>query len=65
LSDTALTLGLYVTHGIFSKGFAELGKRFDRIYAANTLGIEYPDSAIHTLEYWPTIRQHLNAGALS
>jgi ribose-phosphate pyrophosphokinase len=38
LKGHGLSLGLYVTHGIFSKGFSELGKRFDRIYTTNSVG---------------------------
>lgn len=29
-------LGLYVTHGIFSKGYSELHKYFDQVYTTNT-----------------------------
>ena len=32
------TLGLYVTHGIFSQGFSELKRRFDVIYTTDSFG---------------------------
>lgn len=32
-------LGLYVTHGIFSKGFSELGKFFSRIYCTDSFDV--------------------------
>ncbi len=36
LKGRELDLGLYVTHGIFSKGFDELKKRFRRIYCTDS-----------------------------
>lgn len=35
------SLGLYVTHGIFSAGFHQLNRRFLRIYCTDSMGIEY------------------------
>lgn len=40
-----LTFGkvyLYVTHGIFSKGYDELAKNFEKVYTANLMGKENP-----------------------
>lgn len=36
LKDNPRSIGLYVTHGIFSKDLTELSKRFDNIYTTNT-----------------------------
>lgn len=36
LREYGLSLGLYVTHGIFSKGFAPLESRFQRIYTTDS-----------------------------
>ncbi len=45
-----LKLGLYVTHGIFSKGFATLGAAFDRIYSTNSLGDAHSYESVITFE---------------
>ena len=36
LEHHGLTLGLYVTHGIFSKGFSDLETRFNAIYTTDS-----------------------------
>lgn len=41
-SKTDGRIFLYVTHGIFSNGYAELGKWIDHIYTANLLGEPNP-----------------------
>lgn len=41
MKDYGLSLGLYVTHGIFSKGFSDLSARFPMIYSSNSLGYEH------------------------
>ncbi len=48
--ECALPLGLYVTHGIFSKGFDGLGAAFDRIYTTNTFGNAVAHEDAHTFE---------------
>ena len=35
-AEGTVPLGLYITHGIFSKGFGELGKHFSKIYTTNS-----------------------------
>lgn len=35
-------LALYVTHGIFSKGYAELYRRFGRVYCSDSFGVLPP-----------------------
>jgi ribose-phosphate pyrophosphokinase len=49
-------LGLYVTHGIFSKGFDELHAWFQRIYFTDSFGIERGDKDVHTIGCGPLIR---------
>jgi hypothetical protein len=44
-------LGLYVTHGIFSQGFTELAKRFDKIYCTDS----YPFFGRSWLELGPLV----------
>ncbi len=47
LKDYNLTeLSLYVTHGIFSKGFDQLAHYFKRIYTTNSIGRDSMDVAI-------------------
>ena len=36
MKDYGLNLNLYVTHGIFSKGFDELTRWFDHIYTTDS-----------------------------
>jgi ribose-phosphate pyrophosphokinase len=43
LNEYGLDLALYVTHGIFSKGYAELFKRFNRIYTTDSFRKNYED----------------------
>ncbi len=43
LKDYGLELGLYVTHGIFSKGISELSRRFKKIYTTDSFRTSYPD----------------------
>lgn len=44
LKEYGLQLGLYVTHGIFSKGFDELRKRFERIYTTDSFSKSYANT---------------------
>lgn len=42
-------LYLYVTHGIFSKGFTDLAHYFERIYTTDSF---YDDAAFHSSKMW-------------
>ena len=42
LQDWTIPLFLYVTHGIFSKGFEDLRSRFDRIYTSDSYNYAIP-----------------------
>lgn len=44
LKEYGLNLALYVTHGIFSKGYAELDKRFEKIYTTDSFSKEFGTS---------------------
>ncbi len=65
LKEYGLNLGLYVTHGIFSKGYGELSKRFEKIYTTDSFTKEFgtPDKpASANLTVYPTheyFLQHL------
>jgi ribose-phosphate pyrophosphokinase len=50
LAGYGLTLGLYVTHGIFSKGFGELNERFDHIYTTNSFPEKGPKDLVTTYD---------------
>lgn len=43
-------MGLYVTHGIFSKGFDALRAKFSRIYTTDTMGLQHSHENVHTFE---------------
>lgn len=51
----ANSLGLYVTHGIFSKGFGDLGMRFDMIYTTNTLPERGPNKLVKVYDALPIL----------
>lgn len=51
-------LFLYVTHGIFSKGFKELNMRFDRIYCSDSFNIPQEHEA-HVMACQPIIEEAL------
>ncbi len=67
LKEFGLNLGLYVTHGIFSKGYAELDKRFEKIYTTDSFTKEFGTAekpASDNLTVYPTHEyffQHLPA----
>lgn len=44
--DYVPTVGLYVTHGIFSKGYGELNTYFDQIYTTDSIGQHGPDKLV-------------------
>lgn len=46
-----LSLTLIVTHGIFSKGFEELGDYFDQIITSNSMFKTYPENLVKVIEY--------------
>jgi len=52
---TAASLGLYVTHGIFSKGFGELNERFHHIYTTNSLPAKGPDKLVTVYDAGPIL----------
>ncbi len=56
LKDYGLELGLYVTHGIFSKGYSELSKRFKKIYTTDSFRVSYreQDRSGPNLTVFPT-----------
>ncbi|MBS1957104.1 MAG: ribose-phosphate pyrophosphokinase [Cyanobacteria bacterium SZAS-4] len=57
LKEFELNLALYVTHGIFSKGYAELDKRFEKIYTTDSFTKEFGTSekaASTNLTVYPT-----------
>lgn len=45
----AAKIGLFVTHGIFSKGYKDLNKWFDKIYSCDTYR-EKPDYCIEVAD---------------
>ncbi len=51
-------LGLYVTHGIFSKGFGELNENFNHIYTTNTLPEKGPDKLVTVMDAMPILLGH-------
>ncbi len=65
LKEYGLKIGLYVTHGIFSKGFDKLLSRFERIYTTDSFNTSYADfgpSVAEKLTVYPTqdfFLQHL------
>lgn len=61
LVGRGLQLGLYVTHGIFSKGFGALRARFDRIYSTDSFGSSNAHEDVHTLEAGSVIRAALHS----
>lgn len=67
LNEFGLNLALYVTHGIFSKGFGELDKHFERIYTTDSFTKEFGTAdrtASANLTVYPTheyFMQHLPA----
>ncbi|MFN8549851.1 MAG: ribose-phosphate pyrophosphokinase-like domain-containing protein [Candidatus Obscuribacterales bacterium] len=56
LKEYGLELALYVTHGIFSKGFSEISNRFKRIYTTDSFArIRASDSpGMEKLTVYPT-----------
>lgn len=52
LAPLNLETSMYVTHGIFSKGFINLAKSFKRIYTTNSMDISYPPGAVHEFDCW-------------
>lgn len=55
-----VTLGLYVTHGIFSKGLENLNKRFGRVYCTDTFNT--PDG-VGVIPYSMCLPKELQNGA--
>lgn len=51
----AKSLGLYVTHGIFSKGFGALNEAFDHIYTTNTLPEKGPNALVTVYDAMPIL----------
>jgi len=51
----ALPLGLYVTHGIFSRGFDKLKECFTRIYASDSMGLTFYGDDVQTLDSHSTL----------
>jgi ribose-phosphate pyrophosphokinase len=47
---SAPKLRLYVTHGIFSKGFDELSKYFEKIYTTNSFSEHYDNPIVECLD---------------
>jgi ribose-phosphate pyrophosphokinase len=43
-------LRLFVTHGIFSKGFGDLSKYFERIYTTNSFSNTYGSNIVETID---------------
>ncbi len=64
LGWTKMNLGLYVTHGIFSKGFAGLDYHFDQIYTTDTLDqLLSPVGLVKVYDAMPILLDHQQAQA--
>jgi ribose-phosphate pyrophosphokinase len=55
LKDYGLTLALYVTHGIFAKGFDHLQKRFSSIYTTDSFCERESTELLHVISSLPLL----------
>jgi ribose-phosphate pyrophosphokinase len=55
LAGLEMDLGLYITHGIFSKGFDSLLPRFHRIYTTDTISPTAVPDQVHVFDSGPVI----------